>query len=113
MEESIPSKNQGNLQDYEKALKEFTWSSVDKEFDWSSGGPYNVAREAIDRHAQNWRKNKIALYSITANNEVRKYTFGEMAELTSGSLPAWRSWVRSGATASSFSWTEPQNCTWP
>ncbi len=83
MEETIPSKHKGNLQDYENAIKEFTWSSVDKEFDWSKGGPYNVAREAIDRHAQNWRKNKIALYSITANNEVRKYTFGEMSELTS------------------------------
>jgi acetyl-CoA synthetase len=82
MEEFIPSKHKGNLQDYETALKEFTWSSVDKEFDWHAGGPYNVAREAIDRHAQNWRKNKIALYSITANNEVRKYTFGEMAEMT-------------------------------
>jgi acetyl-CoA synthetase len=82
MEEFIPSKHKGNLQDYETALKEFTWSSVDKEFDWHNGGSYNVAREAIDRHAQNWRKNKIALYSITANNEVRKYTFGEMAEMT-------------------------------
>ncbi|MDW5563773.1 MAG: AMP-binding protein, partial [Methanomassiliicoccus sp.] len=82
MEEFIPSKHKGNLQDYETALKEFTWSSVDKEFDWHKGGVYNVAREAIDRHAQNWRKNKIALYSITANNEVRKYTFGEMAEMT-------------------------------
>jgi acetyl-CoA synthetase len=83
MDETIQPRNNGNLQDYETALKEFTWSSVDKEFDWHSGGPYNVAREAVDRHAQNWRKNKIALYSITANNEVRKYTFGEMAELTS------------------------------
>ncbi|NLT38696.1 MAG: acetate--CoA ligase [Methanomassiliicoccus sp.] len=82
MEETIPPKQAGNLQDYEAALKEFTWSSVDKEFDWSKGGAYNVAREAIDRHAQNWRKNKIALYSITAANEVRKFTFGELSELT-------------------------------
>jgi len=82
MEETIPSKHKGNLQDYDKALREFTWSSIDKEFDWSKGGVYNVAHEAVDRHAKNWRKNKIALYSITANNEVRKYTFGEMCEMT-------------------------------
>jgi acetyl-CoA synthetase len=82
MDETIQPRENVNLQDYETALKEFTWSSVDKEFDWNGGGPYNVAREAIDRHAQNWMKNKIALYSITANNEVRKYTFGEMADLT-------------------------------
>jgi acetyl-CoA synthetase len=82
MEDTIPPKNPGNLQDYEKACREFTWASVDKEFDWSNGGIYNVAHEAVDRHAQNWRRNKIALYSITADNDVRKYTFGEMSELT-------------------------------
>jgi acetyl-CoA synthetase len=82
MDEPIPPNHLGNLQNYENAVKEFTWGSMDKEFDWSKGGTYNVAREAIDRHAQNWRKNKIALYSITAANEVRKYTFGELAELT-------------------------------
>jgi len=83
MEDTIPPREPGNLQDYEVACKEFTWASVDKEFDWSAGAPYNVAYEAIDRHARNWRRNKIALYSITANNEVRKYTFGELSELTS------------------------------
>lgn len=83
MEGTIPPRNIGNLEDYETACKEFAWASVDKEFDWSEGGVYNVAHEAIDRHASNWRKNKIALYSITANNEVRKYTFGEIAEISS------------------------------
>ena len=35
MEDEIPPKSAGNLQDYEVACKEFTWASVDKEFDWS------------------------------------------------------------------------------
>ena len=64
MEDEIPPKSAGNLQDYEVACKEFTWASVDKEFDWSKGSVYNIAYEAIDRHALNWRKNKIALYSV-------------------------------------------------
>ncbi len=82
MEDKIRSEYPGNLQDYEKACKGFNWSSVDQEFDWSKGGIYNIAHEAVDRHASNWRKNKIALYSITSKNEVRKFTFGEMSELT-------------------------------
>ncbi len=83
MEGIIPPEKAGNLQDYEKACKEFNWSTIEKEFDWSNGGVYNVAYEALDRHAKNWRKNKIALYSISASNAVKKYTFGEMSELTS------------------------------
>ena len=69
--------------DYEKAFREFNWASMDKEFDWYNGGVYNVAHESLDRHAQNWRKNKIALYSINADNGVKKFTFGEMSKLTS------------------------------
>ena len=83
MEEIIPPREPGNLQDYENALKEFNWASMDKEFDWSRGGPYNVAAEAMDRHLQTWRKNKIALFSVRASGEVRKFTFGEMSELSS------------------------------
>jgi acetyl-CoA synthetase len=82
MQESIPSKNAGNLQDYENMCREFNWASVEKEFDWSNGGVYNIASECLDRHASNWRRNKIALYSISASNDVKKYTFGEMSELT-------------------------------
>ena len=73
----------GNLDDYSTTYREFTWASVDKGFAWSTGGHYNVAAEAIDRHADNWRRNKIALYSIRADGEVRKLTFSEMAKLTS------------------------------
>ena len=83
MEGYIPPTSAGNLQDYEVASKEFTWASVDKEFDWSKGSVYNVAYEAIDRHALNWRKNKIALYSINAEREVQKYTFGELSSISS------------------------------
>jgi acetyl-CoA synthetase len=82
MEEPIPPDGQGNLVDYDRAYREFAWASMDDEFEWSRGGMYNVAAEAVDRHARSWRKNKVALFSITAGDEVRKYTFGEMAELT-------------------------------
>jgi acetyl-CoA synthetase len=83
MEDGIPPGEPGILNDYDRKYREFNWASLSEEFDWSQGGPYNVASEAIDRHAQNWRKNKIALFSVQATGDVRKFTFGEMSELTS------------------------------
>ncbi len=83
MEEILPPRDPGNLRDYESAYREFNWASMDKDFDWSRGGAYNVAAEAMDRHVQTWRRNKIALYSVRASGEVRKFTFGEMSEQSS------------------------------
>jgi acetyl-CoA synthetase len=80
--ELMRAESKGNMQDFEKARKDFTWAQVEKEFDWSNGGVYNVAHEIIDRHAASWRKNKIALYWIGPNNEEKKFTFGEMKDLT-------------------------------
>jgi len=37
----------------------------------------NLAHEAIDRHAEGWRKNKVALYSDGPDG-ARKYTFLEL-----------------------------------
>ncbi len=81
--EVLPAVTPGNLEDYEKGCCESNWTSVYKEFGWSNGGSYNVAVECLDRHAHNWRKNKIALFSVTANGETMKYTFREMSQLTS------------------------------
>jgi acetyl-CoA synthetase len=73
----------GNLSDYEKISKEFSWASVDCDFNWADdGGIYNIAHEAIDRHANSWRKNKIALYWTGPDGEERKFTFGEMMSLS-------------------------------
>ncbi|NLT36819.1 MAG: acetate--CoA ligase [Methanomassiliicoccus sp.] len=81
--EVLPAVTPGNLEDYEKGCCESNWTSVYKEFGWSNSGSYNVAVECLDRHAHNWRKNKIALFSVTANGETMKYTFREMSQLTS------------------------------
>jgi acetyl-CoA synthetase len=83
MDESLPAENTGNLQDYQSTYKGFDWSSYDSEFDWSRGGPYNLVAEAIDRHGHGKRRNKVALYSVNANYDLRSHTFGEMSELSS------------------------------
>jgi acetyl-CoA synthetase len=83
MEEFLAPEQTGNLRDYEAAYKEFNWASWESFFDWSRGGPYNVAAEALDRHAAGAKADKVALYSISPTADVREFTFKEMARLSS------------------------------
>lgn len=79
---TLPSVNGNyNLQSYEDTYIGFDWKEAEKAFSWSETGKVNMAYEAIDRHANTFRKNKIALYF---RNETRneKYTFKELKELS-------------------------------
>ncbi|KUP06697.1 acetyl-CoA synthetase [Bacillus coahuilensis m2-6] len=78
--EALPTvKGNYNLIDYKTMSTDFQWSDVEKEFTWSKTGRVNVAYEAIDRHAESFRKNKIALYYRDAERN-EKYTYKEMKE---------------------------------
>ena len=80
--EALPViKGDYNLQDYEDTYKHFDWSETEKEFSWSKTGQVNLAHEAIDRHAESHRKNKVALY-YKDDKRAEKYTFKEMKELS-------------------------------
>lgn len=68
-----------NLKNYDEAAKQFDWKEVEKEFSWHETGQVNMAYEAIDRHAETFRKNKIALYYQDGSRK-EKYTFKEMKE---------------------------------
>lgn len=70
-----------NLKNYEEAYKNFDWKEVEKEFSWFETGRVNMAYEAIDRHAETFRKNKVALYYRDASRN-EKYTFKEMKEMS-------------------------------
>ncbi|MCJ7842356.1 acetate--CoA ligase [Lederbergia sp. NSJ-179] len=70
-----------NLQNYEEARAKFDWAETEKQFSWYETGRVNMAYEAIDRHAESFRKNKIALY-FRAGNREEKYTFRDMKILT-------------------------------
>ncbi len=70
-----------NLQNHEEMTKQFKWSDVEKEFTWSETGRVNIAYEAIDRHADSFRKNKVALYYRDGIRK-EKYTFKEMKEFS-------------------------------
>ncbi len=71
-----------NLEDYEKKHQLFTWKEGEKEIEWFPGGKINAAFNAIDRNAQGFRKNKIALYWEGENGEKKKFTFQELAILS-------------------------------
>ncbi|WP_212925211.1 acetate--CoA ligase [Oceanobacillus sp. J11TS1] len=69
------------MPDYEQAYKEFQWEDVEKNFSWYETGKVNMAYEAIDRHAESWRKNKVALYYSDQEGD-EKYTFRELKRLS-------------------------------
>jgi acetyl-CoA synthetase len=80
--EALPSTvGNFNLKDYDTTYETFDWSEVEKNFTWSETGRVNAAYEAIDKHAESFRKNKIALYYRDPERE-EKYTFKEMKELS-------------------------------
>src|SRR5450756_3085149 len=69
------------MPDYEKACAEFHFEDVEKEFTWNETGRVNLAHEAIDRHAEGWRKNKVALYADGPDG-ARKFTFLDLKLLS-------------------------------
>ena len=70
-----------NMEDYEKSYREFKWDDVKSNFSWHTTGKVNIAYEAIDRHAEGWRRNKVALYYDNGERK-EKYTFQEMKLLS-------------------------------
>jgi acetyl-CoA synthetase len=70
-----------NLKDYDEMYKQFDWKDAEKEFTWSETGKVNMAHEAIDRHAETFRKNKVALYYRDGARK-EKYTYKEMKDLS-------------------------------
>ncbi|GIN73028.1 acetyl-coenzyme A synthetase [Bacillus sp. J14TS2] len=70
-----------NLVNYKDTCANFDWADTEKQFSWYETGRVNMAYEAIDRHAETFRKNKVALYFRDDNRE-EKYTFRDMKLLT-------------------------------
>ena len=69
------------LKSYEETAATHDWKETEKAFSWYETGKVNMAYEAIDRHTETYRKNKVALYY---NDGVRKeaYSFNDMKLLT-------------------------------
>jgi len=70
-----------NLQNYDEVYKQFDWSDAERAFSWFETGKLNLAYEAIDRHANTSKKNKVALY-YKDDERNEKYTFKEVQQQT-------------------------------
>ncbi|MGJ9459671.1 acetate--CoA ligase [Oceanobacillus sp. CF4.6] len=77
----LPVKERANMADYDQAYANFKWEDVEKSFSWDETGNVNMAYEAIDRHADTWRKNKVALYYSDQERD-EKYTFQDLKFLS-------------------------------
>lgn len=67
------------MKSYEEAVKSFSWSDIEAAFSWAGTGKVNMAYEAIDRHVDNGKGDKIALH-YSDNNREESYTFAEMSK---------------------------------
>ena len=77
------------LKDYNHTAAEFNWADVEKEFSWYDSGKMNIAYEAVDRHAESLRKNKVAIYyKDTKRKEA--YTYNEMKKMTNKAANVFR-----------------------
>lgn len=76
-----------HLQDYDVVYSSFDWSDTIKNFTWYQTGNVNMAYEAIDRHAESEKKDKIALY-YKDGERSEEYTFHDLKKLSNqaGSL---------------------------
>ncbi|WP_085523082.1 acetate--CoA ligase [Tuberibacillus sp. Marseille-P3662] len=80
--EVIPANQKDhNLDNYEEVRHNFNWEDVENAFTWNRTGKVNMAYEAIDKHAERDRKNKVALYFSDGERD-ETYTFLEMKSLS-------------------------------
>ena len=68
--------------EYAKTRADFDWQQMYSSSDWLPGGYLNKAHEAIDRHANGPRRDKIAMIWEGKNGEREDYTFGQLKTLT-------------------------------
>ena len=66
-----------NMPDYEQARAAFQWDDIISTFSWHETGLVNMGYEAIDRHAESERADKIALHYSDATRE-ESYSFAQM-----------------------------------
>ncbi len=70
-----------NLQNYSDTIADFDWSDVEKTFSWHRTGNVSIVYEAIDRHVDEGRGDRIALY-YTDGVRDETYTYSDLRQLS-------------------------------
>jgi len=72
-----------NLLDYAATCAGFSWDDIRRAFEGLPGGRgFNIAHEAVDRHAAGPRRDRVALRWLGSDDTVRDFTYGELAAQT-------------------------------
>jgi len=81
-----------NLLDYQRACQEFSWQQVERELiDSAAGAGFNIAYQAVDRHAEGPRALHLALRWLGKQGDVADYTYADLRRLTNRFANALRS----------------------
>ncbi|MFC7684349.1 acetate--CoA ligase [Ureibacillus sp. GCM10028918] len=73
---TVVSRNH-HLENYDEKIEAFDWQETETAFSWHATGKVNAAYEAIDRHAESFRKNKVALF-FDDGSRKESYTFNDL-----------------------------------
>src|SRR3972149_8936537 len=72
-----------NLVDYNKVFGDFSWAAVRREFEGlPHGGGFNLAHEAVDRHANGALRNHLAIRWLAKDGRVVDFTYGDLQRET-------------------------------
>jgi acetyl-CoA synthetase len=69
-----------NLDDYERVRGSFSWERAREEAAGLPGGGLNIAYEAVDRHVDEGRGDKVALRWITRGQDRQELSYAELAQ---------------------------------
>jgi acetyl-CoA synthetase len=67
-----------NLSNYTKEYKNFGWDDAKTQISFMRGGLLNAAYNAVERHAEGWRRHKLALIWLDEDRTEKRYTFAEL-----------------------------------
>ncbi|WP_205672081.1 acetate--CoA ligase [Ammoniphilus sp. YIM 78166] len=71
-----------NLKDYDQAVSTIDWGRVEQSFSWAKTGKVNMVYEAIDRHVDEGKGDRTALY-YTDGIRDEDYTYSQLRQLSS------------------------------
>lgn len=79
-QERIPATaSRSNMASYEETYKQFDFEQVEQQFSWHETGKVNMAYEAVDRHVEQGKGDKIALYYSDAKRD-ESYTYAQLSK---------------------------------
>ena len=72
-----------NMRDYDACRRDFSWSDARGGLDGLPGGRgLNIAHEAVDRHAEGTRCDRLAIRWLGKDGTVRDFTYQQLAALS-------------------------------